>query len=59
MKKNEIKKEIENIDQELFNIDETLSSSDEISVHELFQKEAKLLEKKFLLIQEYEQLIAY
>lgn len=55
----EIKKRIEDIDDQLSIIDETLASTDEVCVHELYQKEAELMKEKFTLIQQYEQLIAY
>jgi hypothetical protein len=55
----EIKKKIEEIDKELCLLDDVLSSSDEISVHELYEQEAVLMAKRYTLISQYEQLIAY
>ena len=59
MTKDQIKQKIEDIDEQLSQIDKTLASSDEISVHELYQKEAELMIEKYTLVQQYEQLIAY
>lgn len=59
MTKEQIKEKIENIDEQLSVIDETLASTDEICVHELYQKEAELMKERFTLVQQYEQLIAY
>jgi predicted ribosome quality control (RQC) complex YloA/Tae2 family protein len=54
-----LQNEIQSIDDQLSLIDETLSSSDEISVHELYEKEAVLMAKRYSLISQYEQLISY
>jgi predicted transcriptional regulator len=59
MTKEQIKKKIEKIDDQLSIIDETLASTDEVCVHELYQKEAELMKERFTLVQQYEQLIAY
>jgi hypothetical protein len=54
-----LQNDIQSIDDQLSLIDETLSSSDEISVHELYEKEAVLMAKRYSLISQYEQLISY
>ena len=59
MKAQEIKNRIEEIDQHLCQIDEVLASSDEISVHELYEQEATLMAERYTLISQYEELIAY
>lgn len=61
MTKDQIKEKIEELDNDLSKIDEKLNfiDSDDVNVHELYQKEAELIEKKFLLIQQYEDLIHY
>jgi hypothetical protein len=59
MKKEQIKQEIEEIDNQLSELDDILSACDEISVHEIYERESELMLKKYTLIQQYEQLIAY
>jgi cob(I)alamin adenosyltransferase len=58
MKAEQIKEQIENIDQQLFELDETLSCNDEIDVHRYYELEAKLITQKKLLLTDYENLIA-
>jgi hypothetical protein len=59
MTKEQIKQEIENIDNQLCEIDEALLACDESSEHEMYKLESELMFKKYTLIQQYEQLIAY
>lgn len=59
MKKEQIKKQIEEIDNQLSEIDGILQAVDESSVKDVLEKEAELMKKKYTLIQEYEQLISY
>ena len=59
MTKEQIKQEIEEIDNQLCELDDILSACDEISVHEVYERESELMLKKYTLIQQYEQLIAY
>jgi len=59
MTKETIKSKIEIIDGELSVLDELLASSDEISVHEIYEREATLMAERYTLISQYEQLIAY
>lgn len=59
MKIQKIRNRIEQIDQQLCELDEVLASSDEISVHELYEQEATLMAEKYTLISQYEQLIDY
>jgi hypothetical protein len=58
MNTEQIKNQINLIDQQLFELDETLSSSDEIDVHRYYELEAKLMTQKKLLLTDYEKLIA-
>jgi len=58
MNAEQIKTQIENIDQQLFELDETLSCSDEIDVHRYYELEAKLITQRKLLLTDYENLIA-
>ena len=57
MKAEQIKEQIENIDQQLFELDETLSCNDEIDVHRYYELEAKLVTQRKLLLTDYEKLI--
>jgi len=59
MTKEQIKQQIENIDNQLCELDDILSASDEISVHEVYERESELMKEKFTLVQQYEQLISY
>jgi hypothetical protein len=59
MKAQEIKNRIEQIDQHLCELDEILTSSDEISVHDIYEQEATLMAERYTLISQYEQLIVY
>ena len=59
MKKEQIKKQSEEIDNQLSEIDGILQAADESSVKDVLKKEAELMKKKYTLIQEYEQLISY
>ena len=57
MNTEQIKTQIENIDQQLFELDETLSCSDEIDIHRYYELEATLITQKKLLLTDYEKLI--
>jgi hypothetical protein len=57
MNAEQIKTQINLIDQQLFELDETLSCSDEIDVHRYYELEAKLITQKKLLLTDYENLI--
>ena len=57
MKAEQIKEQIENIDQQLFELDETLSCNDEIDIHRYYELEAQLMTQKKLLLTDYEKLI--
>ena len=57
MNTEQIKNQINLIDQQLFELDETLSCSDEIDVHRYYELEAKLITQKKLLLTDYENLI--
>ena len=57
MNTEQIKEQINLIDQQLFELDETLSCSDEIDVHRYYELEAKLITQKKLLLTDYENLI--
>jgi cob(I)alamin adenosyltransferase len=57
MKAEQIKEQIENIDQQLFELDETLSCNDEIDIHRYYELEAKLVTQRKLLLTDYEKLI--
>jgi cob(I)alamin adenosyltransferase len=57
MKAEQIKEQIENIDQQLFELDETLSCNDEIDIHRYYELEAKLVTQRKLLLIDYEKLI--
>ena len=58
MNTEQIKNQINLIDQQLFELDETLSCSDEIDVHRYYELEAQLMTQKKLLLTDYEKLIA-
>ena len=58
MNTEQIKNQINLIDQQLFELDETLSCSDEIDVHRYYELEAKIITQKKLLLTDYEKLIA-
>jgi len=58
MNTEQIKEQINLIDQQLFELDETLSCSDEIDIHRYYELEAKLITQRKLLLTDYENLIA-
>jgi hypothetical protein len=58
MNAEQIKTQINLIDQQLFELDETLSCSDEIDIHRYYELEAKLITQRKLLLTDYENLIA-
>jgi hypothetical protein len=57
MKLEQIKEQINLVDQQLFELDEILSSSDEIDIHRYYELEAMLVSKKRKLLTDYEDLI--
>ena len=57
MNAEQIKTQINLIDQRLFELDETLSCNDEIDIHRYYELEAQLMTQKKLLLTDYEKLI--
>jgi hypothetical protein len=57
MNAEQIKTQINLIDQQLFELDETLSCNDEIDIHRYYELEAKLITQRKLLLTDYENLI--
>jgi hypothetical protein len=59
MNTEQIKNQINLIDQQLFELDETLSCNDEIDIHRYYELEATLITQKKLLLTDYEKLIVF
>lgn len=57
MRAEQIKDQIELVDEQLFELDEIISSSDEIDIHRYYELEAMLITKKRTLVSQYEDLI--
>jgi hypothetical protein len=57
MKAEQIKEQINDVDQQLFELDEIIASSDEIDIHRYYELEAMLVTKKRKLLTDYENLI--
>lgn len=57
MNTEQIKEQINLVDQQLFELDEIISSSDEIDIHRYYELESMLVSKKRKLLTDYENLI--
>jgi hypothetical protein len=57
MNTEQIKEQINLVDEQLFELDEIISSSDEIDIHRYYELEAMLVSKKRKLLTDYENLI--